>query len=274
MIGKLIKHDLKAGARQMSRIYFAALIACVAMIFSSFTKSGFLRILSFGAVAVIAAIAIIITFVSVVFGANKTLFGREGYLTQTLPVRTSSLIFSKWLTSSFWVIVGFTFFAVVLVSIVAYLTTGDQEGVEFYEIVTMVLQQFGIGVDKVSKTIFIIKSMIGLFTACIFVMWILFAITLSNIRPFHKLGSFGIIIYLALTIFIVQGASNGLEKLCDITLVVAESGMTMTVDMAAVHSAVVNGTAIGFTSVYFKIIVTIFLYIITVQLTESKINLK
>ena len=92
MIGKLIKHDLIAGARRMGNIYLAAVIACAALLFSSLVKSGFLRFLSSAAVFVIACIAVVVTFASVVFGANKTLFGREGYLTQTLPVRTSSLI--------------------------------------------------------------------------------------------------------------------------------------------------------------------------------------
>ena len=45
MIGKLIKHDLKAGARRMGNIYLAALIASGAMIVSAFIESGLLRFL-------------------------------------------------------------------------------------------------------------------------------------------------------------------------------------------------------------------------------------
>ena len=51
--------------------------------------------------------------------------------------------------------------------------------------------------------------------------------------------------------------------------------MTMTVDAMKVAEALATGGAvIGFTGVYFKVIVTVFLYILTVQLTETKINLK
>lgn len=275
MTGKLIKHDLIAGARRMGNIYLAAIIACGAMLLSAFLKSGFLRFLCSAAVIVIAFIAVVVTFVSVVFGANKNLFGREGYLTQTLPVRTSSLIFSKWLTSSIWVLISYALVAVAFVGVFVYWTTENQDGAEIYDMVYSFLQSFGIGAESVYQKYLLISAVIGLFNACIFVMFILFAITLSNISPFHRLGGFGVILYLALTVAVIQGATYGLESLCDVTLLIQESGITMLVDQAAISDAVQNGAlTIGFTGVYFKAIVTVFLYIITVQLTETKINLK
>lgn len=275
MTGKLIKHDLIAGARRMGNIYLAAIIACGAMLLSAFLKSGFLRFLCSAAVIVIAFIAVVVTFVSVVFGANKNLFGREGYLTQTLPVRTSSLIFSKWLTSSIWVLISYALVAVAFVGVFVYWTTENQDGAEIYDMVYSFLQSFGIGAESIYQKYLLISAVIGLFNACIFVMFILFAITLSNISPFHRLGGFGVILYLALTVAVIQGATYGLESLCDVTLLIQESGITMLVDQAAISDAVQNGAlTIGFTGVYFKAIVTVFLYIITVQLTETKINLK
>ena len=136
-------------------------------------------------------------------------------------------------------------------------------------------QSFGLGAEAVYKKTLIIQAMIGLFNMCIFVMYVLFAITLSNISPFHKLGTMGIIIYLAAVVFIIQGASYGLENLCDVTLLIESSGISMTVSETAVMQAEMLGaSAIGLTGVYFKTIVTVFLYILTVQLCESKINLK
>ncbi len=276
MIGKLIKNDLKAGARQMANIYLAAAIACGALLLSAFFQSGFLRFLCSAAVIIIAGVAVIITFASVVFGANKTLFGKQGYLTQTLPVRTSSLIFSKWFTSSIWVLISYALVVVAVVGVYIYWTAEDQGGAEIYEIIYSFLQGlFGLGAESTYRTYMAISAILGLFNACIFVMFILFAITLSNTRPFHKLGSFGVIIYLALTIAIIQGSANGLEKLCDITLLIEESGISMTVSQTAVDAAInAGGLTIGFTSVYFKVLITAFIYIITVYLTEKKINLK
>lgn len=275
MTGKLIKHELKAGARRMGNIYLAALIACVAMLFSAFFKSGFMRFISSAAVVAVAAVAVIVTFVSVVFGANKSLFGREGYLTQTLPVRTSSLIFSKWFASSVWVMISYGFVAIAFVAVFVYWTTENQEGAEIYDMIYTFLQGFGIGAEAVYQKYLLVSAIIGLFNACIFVMFVLFSITLSNISPFHKLGTFGVIIYLALTVFVIQGATYGLESLCDVTMIIESTGISMTVSQQAITEATMKGAmTIGFTGVYFKTIVTVFLYILTVQLTESKINLK
>ncbi len=275
MIGKLIKHDLKDGARRMVNIYGAAAIAVVALLLSAFVNSGVLKFIASIAIVLVAFVAVIVTFASVVFGANKTLFGREGYLTHTLPVRTGSLVFSKWLTSSIWVIISYALVVVSIVAVYIYWTVEDQGGAEMYEMIYSFAQSFGLGAEKIYQQYLIISAIIGLFNACIFVMFIMFAITLSNISPFHRFGTFGVIIYLALTIAVIQGAAYGLENLCDITLIIEESGISVTVDKALVETLTyTNATTIGLTSVYFKTIVTAFLYIITVQLTESKINLK
>ncbi len=275
MIGKLIKHDLKAGARRMGNIYLAALIASGAMIVSAFIESGLLRFLSSMVVVVVAFVAVIMTFASVIFGANKSLFGREGYLTQTLPVKTSALIFSKWFTSSIWLLVSYAFVIVAFISVFIYWTSENQEGAQIYDMIYSVLQTFGVGAETVYQKSLAIQAVIGLFNMSIFVMYILFAITLSNIRPFHKLGTFGVIIYLAVIVFVIQGISYGLESLCDVTLIIEQSGMSMTVSQSAIRQAEMTGASvIGFTGVYFKTIVTVFLYILTVQLTENKINLK
>ena len=135
MTGRLIKHELKAGARRMSNIYIAAAIACGAMLFSAFFKSGFMRFVTSAAVVVITAVAVVVTFASVVFGANKSLFGREGYLTQTLPVRTSSLIFAKWFASSVWVLASYALAAIAFVAVFVYWTTQNQEGSQIYDMI-------------------------------------------------------------------------------------------------------------------------------------------
>ena len=275
MIGKLIKHDLKDGARRMGNIYAAAGIAVVALLISAFVNSGILKFIASAAIIIVAFGSVIVTFASVVFGANKSLFGREGYLTHTLPVRTISLIFSKWFSSSIWVIISYIFVVISVVAVYVYWTVEDQGGAEIYDMIYSFAQSFGLGAEVIYKNYLIISAIIGLFNACIFVMFILFAITLSNISPFHKLGTFGVIIYLAATIAIIQGAANGLANLCDITLIIEQSGFSLTVDKSIVEMMTyADGVTIGLTSVYFKAIVTAFLFILTVQLTESKINLK
>lgn len=276
MTGKLIKHDLRDGALVMGHIYLAAAIAVAAMLVAVMFKPGDLvKFLLSLVIVVITFIAVVVTFVSVVFGANRKLFGREGYLTLTLPVRTSSLIFSKWLAATVWVIISYALVAIAFVGVYVFWTTENEHGAEIFDMITQFAQSFGFGAEKVYTQYFIVQAVIGLFNACIFVMFVLFAITLSNIRPFSSLGTFGVILYLAVILIGLQVACNALANIADITMVIQESGISMAVDQAYINEALYNGgMSIGFTSVYFKAIITVFVYILTVQLVDSKVNLK
>ena len=276
MTGKLLKHDLRDGALIMGHIYLAAAIAVAAMLVAVMFKPGDLvKFLLSLVIVVITLIAVIVTFVSVVFGANRKLFGREGYLTLTLPVHTSSLIFSKWLAATVWVIISHALVAVAFVGVYVFWTTENEHGAEIFDMITEFAQSFGFGAEKVYTQYFIVSALIALFNSCIFVMFVIFAITLSNIRPFSSLGTFGIILYLAVLLIGIQVAADALANICDITMVIQESGISMAVDQSYINEALYNGgMSIGFTSVYFKAIITVFIYIFTVQLVDSKVNLK
>lgn len=277
MTGKLIKNDLKADAAAIGDIYLAAAIGVGALLISTFLDiSTWVKFALSVAVIVIAFIAVIMTFVQVIFGANKNLFGREGYLTQTLPVRTSSLIFSKWLTATIWVIISYALVIVAVVCVYYYWTVANDEGAKMYDMIYNFAQTMGVGVVEMYKKYLIVSAIVGLFNACIFVMDVLFAITIANIRPFSRLGNIGIVLYIAILLIGIQAASYGLADIADVTMLIdAKGAISMTVQQSAVDAnTAAGGMNIGFTDVYFKAIVTVFIYIFTVQLNETKINLK
>ena len=277
MTGKLIKNDLKADAAAIGDIYLAAVIGVGALLISTFLDiSTWVKFALSVAVIVIAFIAVIMTFVQVIFGANKNLFGREGYLTQTLPVRTSSLIFSKWLTATIWVIISYALVIVAVVCVYYYWTVANDEGAKMYDMIYNFAQTMGVGAVEMYKKYLIVSAIVGLFNACIFVMDVLFAITIANIRPFSRLGNIGIVLYIAILLIGIQAASYGLADIADVTMLIdAKGAISMTVQQSAVDAnTAAGGMNIGFTDVYFKAIVTVFIYIFTVQLNETKINLK
>lgn len=277
MTGKLIKNDLKSGLSAVGKIYFAAAIAIAAVLFSSLFKvsQGMKFVLS-AAVLGIALVVVIVTFVQIIFGVNKQLFGREGYLTQTLPVRTSSMIFSKWFTASFWVLLAYGLFAVTAFLVYYYWSKQDSADVQMYALIEQLIETMGFGATAMYKKYLIVSLIVAIFNSCIFVMFAIFAITLSNIKPFSKLGSFGVIIYLAVVLIGIQLACYGLANICDVTMLISPAGkISMAITESAIDACVGSGgMTIGFTSVYFKAIITVFIYILTVQLNDTKINLK
>ncbi len=127
MLGKLLKHELKATSRLLIPLYLILIgISFLNRIMLSFQNlnqimkfisnllaSGFLFIL----VAVFA-----VTTVLMITRFYKNLIGDEGYLMFTLPVKPNQLINSKLIISVFWFLIGI---AAVIVTL--YITFATPE---------------------------------------------------------------------------------------------------------------------------------------------------
>lgn len=107
MLGKLIKHELKAMARFFLPLFLIALaltpITRLTVRFDNF-EGIFKSIPAFIIAAyVISLIAIMVTvFILVIYRFYKSMVSEEGYLTHTLPVTTEQLIISKMIASFVW----------------------------------------------------------------------------------------------------------------------------------------------------------------------------
>lgn len=120
MLGKLMKYEMKATARYFLPVYAAILV------FSFFiglrTYEGpYLSLLNgiLPTALVLSLVGLaVITMIMVVKRFDSNLLGDEGYLMFTLPVKTSSLINSKLITSVLWIIISSLVFilSMVLVS--------------------------------------------------------------------------------------------------------------------------------------------------------------
>lgn len=103
MLGKLIKYDLRYAARSLL-IVFSIFIG-LALVSLTFVASDI--DLSFRIIVAVLALPLSIVLgvmyiVTTVQFYYKSLFGKEGYLTQTLPVRSEMLLLSKILTALIW----------------------------------------------------------------------------------------------------------------------------------------------------------------------------
>ena len=96
MFGKLLKNDLKAQWSSVSSIFLIILIASVvAEIAIAVSKSAVVTLLGGLLVSVLMLFACFVIVITVAMMFSKTLFGRAGYLTLTLPVKTNKLVWSK-----------------------------------------------------------------------------------------------------------------------------------------------------------------------------------
>lgn len=108
MLGRLIKHEIKA----TSRILIPAFIVWLAIIgltkISLMVSTGdnwFLMPIAEVMLVMSNVVIFIIMLVIIVSRFYKNMLGDEGYLTFTLPVKTESIVFSKLITATIWQIV-------------------------------------------------------------------------------------------------------------------------------------------------------------------------
>ena len=191
MLGKLLKYDMKAGARMMPVVYFA--IAGIYLI-------GFLaRELKIGQILTTASVLLVIgaistfimTVVFVIQRFYKGLFGAEGYLTQTLPVGKGHLILSKLITAYVWMVLSF---AVAALAFLAMLQLNH---------VTDLRKLIDILFGSSFTPLFVFFTLTGCAQLLAFIGEIYFSVSLANTRPFIKNSVIFSIVFFFVSNFVV-----------------------------------------------------------------------
>lgn len=143
MLGKLIKHELKATTRYFFPLYIALL--CITVLNKIFlelnvTSSSFLEIfhaLFLTAYILIILAVFVVAFIITIMRFYKNLLGDEGYLMFTLPVKTYQHIGSKLIISLFWF-----FLSIIMVAIsIAILLLGTGYLSDFWIELTQVFNE-------------------------------------------------------------------------------------------------------------------------------------
>lgn len=211
MLGKLLKHDFRA----TSRLYLPIILGFVGMSIINkisfeldLTKnfsSGLLQLFAFTFmfIYILAAFALaIVTHIFIAVDFYKSMTGNQGYLTHTLPVKTTTLIHSKLILAVFWQIVTG---ALIMLSIL-FLFAGHVSGyqiMEFWSTFKMLLENYAHG----SVFIFFLESgfimLIGVFYAPL--MYYV-SIAIGHLFQKHRLGA-SILAYFAIY-FIIQIISS------------------------------------------------------------------
>ncbi|MCC8022941.1 MAG: hypothetical protein LIO46_04075, partial [Clostridiales bacterium] len=187
MLGKLMKYDFKATYRLFLVFYLGML---------SFFVLGLIgRALDISQVRGTATVFLVLAGVGALFAAlfymitryYRNVFGAEGYLTQTLPVRSGQILASKMLVTFVWLLVG----AIGLIlSVAGALVLYDLHG-EVIEFLKALPRAY--------------VSLMVIFAAVIFcslfalINEVFFAVTLAHTRPFLQNGILmAVVFYFAL----------------------------------------------------------------------------
>lgn len=119
MFGKLFKYEIKAAGKWylMTYLVIIGLSLFFGLVMKAFLGDNYdniwvsdsfgdlrtnLQIFSFIALTILAAALTLATFFLVINRFYQNVYGREGYLTMTLPVSSHQIILSKLVAASFW----------------------------------------------------------------------------------------------------------------------------------------------------------------------------
>lgn len=110
MLGRLFKYEMKAISRILIPIYLAMLaISTISAVtfnlrISDDSSFAFVPIMNSFLFSISISAAFIVTVVMIVWRFYRSISGGEGYLLFTLPVKTTSIIFSQFLCALVWCI--------------------------------------------------------------------------------------------------------------------------------------------------------------------------
>lgn len=274
MLGKLIKHEFIQTSKRLLAVYAAAGVSIALLLVSYLTKITFIGMTASFALIVIGFIAIIMTLVMVIKNFYDSLYGSQGYLTFTLPVKSKDVLFSKFLVSFTWIIASYIVM-VLTWAIVFLFARAKSEGM--FETLTGMLQGFeAIGslptMKLAGEYAAILLSGYGI-TVIAYVSFVFFAVTLANTRRFqHSPMVFGLVFFFIIYI-INKAASTFLTYRLPLSVSVFADKISLT------FSSMMNGVegALLTTGIGGKIFTAVFaavLLFVTGHIMEKKVNIK
>ncbi len=206
MFGKLLKHDFFATGRFMGVVYAVFAIVAVYLVssvhFSGSELDSIGEMLSYIVLCLIAFVNFILTAVVVMSNFQKTLYGEQGYLTFTLPVKSSSVLLSKTIVSIFWYLAAFACF--FLTARIALWAAGEAMGETALGLIDSILAMSAEGLSISVIIVATIAAIIEFFFMVVaFTMIAFLAITVSNTRPFQKHHSLYAMLFMAVIGFVV-----------------------------------------------------------------------
>lgn len=273
MLGKLLKHEIRHSARYTMVIYIAIAAFTGVIGLAMLSDTTWLGVMSCFALYVAGMASVVVTLVSVIKNFYDTLYGRQGYLTFTLPVKCSTLLISKVIVSFMWIIISFAVMALTYAVIYFYAKDKTHSFLSDFGAIFAVsgLAEY-LPSGAVIAQLVIVLAILALLTILTYVGYVYFAVTIANTRHFQAHPKFfGGLVFFGL-FFTVSIISNRLTEVVPLTFnVTSERVFFAFQDMFSVPDVLLS---YGVGGTVFSGIVAIGLLAATGYIMEHKVNLK
>ena len=273
MLGKLLKYDIRHSARYTATIYIATLAFAAISVVALLANSTWLGVMSCFMLYIAGIASVIVTLVSVIKNFYDTLYGRQGYLTFTLPVKCSTVLLSKLIVSVLWIIVGFLVMAATLFVIFLYArdkSAGIFESFKDAFAISGIAEYIPSGL--VIAEALIVVAILAILTVVTYVGYVFFVVTIANTGKFQSHPKlFGALVFFGI-FSLVNTASNLLTEKLPLTFNISSERVFFAfADMFSVEDTLLS---YGIGGIIFSAIVAAGLLVLTGYIMEHKVNIK
>lgn len=274
MLGKLLKNEFIATGRIMGALYAVVAVIMVYVLGSYYiakdtASTG--QMLGIMVLLLISSCSFILTAVVMITNFQKSLYGDQGYLSFTLPVKGSTLLISKIITSTVWFVAAFACLMGTAV-ITFFVVKEDVIGEETYSTIESLLPMFLEGKSISTIITSIVISMVSYFLRfAVITIEMYFAISLANTRYFQKKYLLWTIIFTIAVLFIVERISGVIAD--NIVFGIATVGNKLSVITS--YDQLASGASFtDLVSVITYLIFGVGLYYATFYVMNKKVNIR
>lgn len=270
MLGKLMKYEFKACGRIFFPLYLVILVLATmnginfrGAIASESTDGSTMNSIAYNTQGILMLILValfvalfVITIVLTIQRFKKNLLDDEGYLMFTLPVKSSSLIFSKFLVSLIFAIIS------AIVAILSFIIIGSiSSDVNIIEIF-QVLKEPGLFIEGIEFIVYMILAL--LISYSIFILTVYLALSVGQFPQLskHRVAA-GVVAF-----FIINLIVGNIQRFANSSLLGSVTEIELT------NSITVSSYAYISVSLLISLAIAVMLFLLTNWILNKKLNLE
>ena len=269
---KLLKHEFIATARVLVFVYCAAALAVVFGRIAYLTEINALIAASTVLMVIGMGASLLLPVVLVVQRFFTSMFGEQGYLTNTLPVSAKKLVLSKLIVAYVWLISGYVVVCGMVLSLLWFIrgkvpdfSAGLQEVLDMVGLTRSVMVQAGI--------FFAVVTLVQLL---FFAVGVMFAITLAHLPLFWKRQ--GLVAFAAFVVLYIvdQMVESVLVFFFPFGVKITPNGLLLVAEGTGLRfgQQTLDGLIIGLGSVFFELAAIAALFFVISWLVKSKTSVR
>ena len=185
------------------------------------------QVLGMMALLIISSCSFFLTVIVMISNFQRSLYGEQGYLTFTLPVKSTALLASKVIVSTIWFIAAFVCLMGTM-AIMYFVIKEDYIGQESYAMIESMLPMLLGGKSLATVIAATVISLISFFIRfAVLSIEVYFAISLANTRHFQKKHLLWTIVFSMGIIYIAESISTLISDNIDFGLAVTADKITL-----------------------------------------------